>query len=96
MAKKSWIKRNSCVGEAHPNPRPRCKCGAILWETTCILGDKCPIRKVKEGKVTKDEAFQQYQEALEKIDKQVHEAKEDARAVLREQLKALRDLSHRE
>ena len=46
--------------------------------------------------MTRDEAFQQYEEALAKIDTQTHEAREEARATLQEQLKALRDELHKE
>ena len=42
----------------------------------------------------RDEAYQQYEEALAKIDKEVHEAREKARATLREQLKSLREKAH--
>ena len=39
--------------------------------------------------MTKDEAFEQYEEALAKIAKQSREDGDKARATLREQLKAL-------
>jgi len=40
--------------------------------------------------MTRDEAFQEYEEVLAKIDKQSHEATEEARAILQERLKAIR------
>jgi len=46
--------------------------------------------------MTKDEVYQQYEEALDKIVKQAHNAREEARTILREQLKALRDIAHEE
>ncbi len=46
--------------------------------------------------MTKDEAYQQYEETLAKIDIEAHEAKEQARNTLREQLKSLRDTAHEE
>ena len=46
--------------------------------------------------ITRDEAFQQYEETLAKIGKQTHEAMEEARATLREQLKTLRNTHHEE
>uniref|UniRef100_A0A6H2A5H1 Uncharacterized protein n=1 Tax=viral metagenome TaxID=1070528 RepID=A0A6H2A5H1_9ZZZZ len=46
--------------------------------------------------MTRDEAFQEYEEALAKIDKQSHEAREKARIALRERLKILRDTAHEE
>jgi len=46
--------------------------------------------------MTRDEAYQQYQEALAKINKQAHEAKEEARTTLREQLKALQEAAHKD
>ena len=47
-------------------------------------------------KSIRDEAFREYEEALAKIDKQAYEKREEARATLREQLKALRDALHEE
>ena len=46
--------------------------------------------------MTKDEAFREYEEALARINMQAHEASDEARATLREQLKALREQSHKE
>lgn len=46
--------------------------------------------------MTKDEAFQRYEGTLAKIDKQSHEASEEARVTLREQLNALREAGHKE
>lgn len=46
--------------------------------------------------MTRDEAFLEYEEALAKIDSQAHEAREKARATLKERLKALRDTLHGE
>jgi len=44
----------------------------------------------------KNKAYQQYEEALALINEQAHNAKEKARAILREQLKLLRDAAHEE
>ena len=46
--------------------------------------------------MTKEEAYQQYEETLARIDKQLHEVREEARTMLREQLKSLRDTAHEE
>ena len=46
--------------------------------------------------MTQDELYQRYEEALAKIDKEAHEARENARLTLREQLKTLRDKAHQE
>ena len=46
--------------------------------------------------MTRDEAFQQYEEALARIAKQSREATEEARVTLHKQLEALRSASHRE
>lgn len=46
--------------------------------------------------MTKDEAHQQYKEALAKIDQQASEAREVARITLRNQLKTLREMCHEE
>lgn len=46
--------------------------------------------------MTKDVAYQRYKEALAKINKQACEAREDARATFREQLRVLRNASHEE
>ena len=46
--------------------------------------------------MTRDEAYQQYEETLAKIDKLAHEAREEARTMLRDQLKTLREASHEE
>ena len=50
-----------------------------------------------ENKIkTRDEAFQQFKEALAEIDKQAREATLKARATLHEQLAILRDEYHKE
>lgn len=46
--------------------------------------------------ITRDEAFRQYEETLAKISKRAHEAREEARVTLREQLKTLREQAHEE
>lgn len=46
--------------------------------------------------VNKKELFLQYEETLAKISFEAHEAMEEARTKLREQLKALRDEAHEE
>lgn len=46
--------------------------------------------------LTRDEAFQQYDEEIDQIDKQAHEAKEKAKATLWEQLNSLRIEHHNE
>ena len=46
--------------------------------------------------MTREEAYQQYTEAIAKLDKESKEASDKARAELREQLKVLRDASHEE
>ena len=46
--------------------------------------------------MTRDEAFQRYEEALDRITKQTHEAREGARNTLRVRLKLLRDTAHEE
>ena len=46
--------------------------------------------------MTKDEAFQEYEEALAKIHQGAQAASEQARTILREQLKFLRDVAHSE
>lgn len=46
--------------------------------------------------MTKEEAFQEYEEVLARISKQAAEAREKARAKLREQLKALQVTHHEE
>ena len=45
---------------------------------------------------TQDEAFQQFEETLARIEKQAHKAREEARVLLREQLKFLRQAHHEE
>ncbi len=45
---------------------------------------------------TKDEVFQEYAKTIAEIDHKAYEAREEARATLREQLKALRDKAHEE
>lgn len=44
----------------------------------------------------KEELYQQYEEALGKIKKEAHEAREKARLTLREGLKVLREEAHKE
>ena len=46
--------------------------------------------------MTKDEAFQQYEETLHRLSQEYNKAMEEARATLREQLKTLRDKAHTE
>jgi len=46
--------------------------------------------------MTRDEAFQEYEEKVSKIDKQAYEAREEARTILREYLKTLCDTAHEE
>jgi len=42
------------------------------------------------------EAYQEYEETLDRINKNTHEAKEVARAILRERLETLRNNLHNE
>ncbi|KKN21720.1 hypothetical protein LCGC14_0922600 [marine sediment metagenome] len=42
------------------------------------------------------EIYREYQKAIAKINKQAHEAGEEARATLQERLKALRESAHEE
>ena len=44
----------------------------------------------------RDEAFQEYEATLARIDKQARETREAARVKLQERLKALRDAAHEE
>ena len=44
--------------------------------------------------MTKDEAFQQYEEELDRIGKQYTETLEKARVTLKEQLKTIREASY--
>ena len=46
--------------------------------------------------MTKDEAFQEYEAELARIDQQSREATEEARAKLRKQLEVLRAIAHTE
>ena len=49
-----------------------------------------------EETMSKEEVFKEYEKALARIDKQAHEAREEARATLQGQLKAIRDELHEE
>jgi len=44
--------------------------------------------------ITRDEAFQQYEEALAKIDKEAHEARGAARTTFQSQLATIRKALH--
>lgn len=46
--------------------------------------------------MTRDEAFKEYEEILAKIDKQSHEARAEARAILQERLNVIRIALHEE
>ena len=50
----------------------------------------------KEERMTKDEAFQEFEKATRKIDKEAYEAREKAREVLRARLELLREQAHEE
>ena len=44
----------------------------------------------------REEAFKQYEETLAKIDKEARKAREEAKAILHDQLKTLQDIAHEE
>ena len=46
--------------------------------------------------ITKDEAFKQYEEALDLIDNEAHTAREKAKVTLHEQLTVIRETLHEE
>ena len=46
--------------------------------------------------MTRDEAFQPYEEALATINEEAQAARDNVRDILREQLKAFREASHEE
>ena len=44
--------------------------------------------------MTKDEAFKEYEETLDKLNKEHNRAREEARTTLQERLKTLREKAH--